>query len=504
MNVKVTNLSETATFRGQRGQITAFNAGGSTPYDAYVTSVDGYHVYLDVWVSQKLSIAESKSDAEKLLRVIDEITDIASTSATVDDIWLFEVQGLRIHVFVDASQCNAVSVGRLLAFASYMTKSIDKRVRRIAGDDYQGTCMAAAHGHAVVLSTGREGDDSLISFGDAANRPAKRLGRDDISDGHLVIPMDVANQSPLLEATRAQQSGNTWCHIDVLHGAFPNFLSKEEVKTLEALVESLTPDGTANRIVNFAATIDGVVNLEAGTVREPTVANGLVFRADLHGFTKRVEEASMRGDQALQAVVGEFLLIMQIPDAFEKVIGQPATRLPWAGDCYNAVFFLKNGQQYRDLRENVLPITCLRWHDPDGQVNSTRSDDLRKIAVRQQWSVGVSGGDNAGRVLLANVQTPHRQFMVAAGWAVKHSFEAQNTSGLGEGESAVHHEDHAQMCQPFKDTFDSWDGGRGYRKAAKENLGSAAAEEVKKLTAEKVVGSVTAPHIQVSSRPYCG
>jgi len=504
MNVKVTNLSETATFNRQRGQVTAFNASRSTPYDAYIASVDGYHVYLDVWVSQKLSTAELKGDAEKLLRVIDELADIASTSATVNDIWLFEVQGLRIHVFVDANQCNAMSIGRLLAFSSYMAKSVDKRVRRIAGDDYQGTCMAAAHGHAVVLSTGRDGDDSLISFGNAANRPAKRLGREDISNGNLVIPMEVANLSPLLEHIRSEQSGNSWCHIDVLRGDFPCFLSKDEVKTLESLVETLTPDSTANRIVNFAAVVGGVVNLEAGTVREPTVANGLVFRADLHGFTKRIEEASRRGDESLKAIVGEFLMIMQIPDAFEKVIGQPATRLPWAGDCYNAVFFLKNGQMYQDLREKVLPITCLRWHDPDGQVNTTRPDDLRKIAARQQWSVGVSGGDNSGRVLLANVHTPHRQFMVAAGWAVKHSSEAQNASGLGEGESAVHHEDHAQMCQPFKGKFDSWDGGRGYRKASKEDLASAASEEVRKLTAEKAVGSVSAPHIQISSKPYCG
>ena len=294
MNIKDTNLSETATLRGKHGETTALSASADTPYDALIASIDGYHVYLDVWVSQKLSTAESKSDSEKLLRVIDEIADIASTAAAVDDVWLFEVQGLRVHIFVDASQCDATSVGRLLAFSSYMAKSVDKRVRRIAGDEYQGACMAAAHGHAVALSTGRDGDDSLISFGDAANRPAKRLAREDISNGHLVVPMEVASQSPLLDLTRVEQSGNSWCHIDVLRGTYPHFLSKEEVKTLESLVESLTLEGSANRIVNFAAMAGGMVNLEAGTVREPTVANGLVFRADLHGFTKRVEEAGIR------------------------------------------------------------------------------------------------------------------------------------------------------------------------------------------------------------------
>jgi hypothetical protein len=60
-----------------------------------------------------------------------------------------------------------------------------------------------------------------------------------------------------------------------------------------------------------------------------------------------------------------------------------------------------------------------------------------------------------GRLLIANITTRERSFMVAAGWGVRYSLEAQNAKGLAATESAVQIVDHADMCEPYKGKFSS-------------------------------------------------
>ena len=291
-------------------------------------------------------------------------------------------------------------------------------------------------------------------------------------------------------------------HIDVLRKKFPTLITEEELINLSvAIDESLTARAVSKRLVTFAANAQEFINVETSTVEKPAVATGLVIRADLDGFTAKIEEATVRGEEAIKKVVEEFLNILQLPDEFEAYLDQPVVRLPWAGDCYNAVILSENGQTYEDLRRNLTPIACLRWHDPEGEVNANRADTLRKIATAHQWSIGIAGGAR-GRLLIANITTRERSFMVAAGWGVRYSLEAQNAKGLAATESAVHIEDHADMCEPYKGKFSSWEAGRGFRKATATSLQEAADAQIEQLGPEKAVPSIVVPHIQVSSRPY--
>jgi len=509
MEIKFSNLTEVASSRS-RGIIknSALSAGAfsATPiYDAIVAPTVGFHLYGDLFVSDSLSTAESEATAQKLLEAIEDVADIASAATALSDVWLFEVQGLRTHIFIEADTSNSQSIGRVLSFASYFAKSVDKRLRKLVGADYRRFCMAVAHGEAIVISTGRDGDDSVISLGNAANRPAKRLAREDIEDGILVLPQELAVHSPLLAKETSAQASNRWVHVDVLKREFPAMLSESEQLNFSARIdESLSARGTSRRFVSLSANIRDFINVETSTVERPAVAQGLVIRADLDGFTAKIEEASKRGEAAIKKVVIEFLSILQLPDAFEKYLDQPMVRLPWAGDCYNAVILPSSGQSYADLRKNLAPVACLRWHDPKGEVNETRKPDLKAIAAAHKWAVGIGGGTGSkGRLLIANITTRERSFLVAAGWGVRFSLEAQNSRGIAASESAVHHEDHAEMCDPYKTKFNSWEGGRGFRKAKATSLQEAADEQIASLAPEKAVPSIVAPHIQVSSRPYC-
>ena len=162
MQIKFSTLDEAASkWRGHR--LIANSAfGATTIYDAVVVPTTGFHLYGDLFLSEALSTAETEKMAQTLLEAIENVADIASaTAAELSDVWLFELQGLRTHMFLEAETCDAQSIARTLSFASYFAKSVDERLRKLAGDDYRGFCMATAHGDAIVISTGRDGDDSL-------------------------------------------------------------------------------------------------------------------------------------------------------------------------------------------------------------------------------------------------------------------------------------------------------------------------------------------------------
>ena len=121
-------------------------------------------------------------------------------------------------------------------------------------------------------------------------------------------------------------------HIDVLRKKFPTLITEEELINLSAAIdESLTARAVSKRLVTFAANAQEFINVETSTVEKPAVATGLVIRADLDGFTAKIEEATVRGEEAIKKVVEEFLNILQLPDEFEAYLDQPVVRLPWGG-----------------------------------------------------------------------------------------------------------------------------------------------------------------------------
>lgn len=503
MAIRITNLRDVAarTQLSKTAHLKSFTEGRAVTLDALVARTVGFHVYGDLEVKNRMEKANTEDMARLFLEAIEETVAIAAAFTQVDDIWLFEAQGRRFHLFIDADTADEASLNKLLAYCSYVAQSVDNRVRAIIPDDYVKFSLAVDHGRAVVISTGRAGGDSLISLGNAANVPAKRLSRTDISDGNLVIPIELARKNPVLAKECAEQSGSNWVHVNVLLKRFVA-LARDQIDILECVATTtrVVDEGLVKRAILFEALAAKSDESTAASVQQPLVVKGLVFRADLHGFTRKIEEAYDRGEAAVSQVVQEFIDILKLPDAFEQVLGNPSVRLPWAGDCYTLVIQPRTYEDYAAIRRTLPAIVCYLWHDPDGTVNEKRPAGLRQTAPKHKWSVGIAGGtESEGHVLLANINTSERRFLVAAGWSQAVSLEAQNAGGLAETESAIHVEDHRELEAKFQEAFTPWGDSRGLRKATLKRLTDAH----NGTKVEVITPSV--PNIVVPSRPYfCG
>jgi hypothetical protein len=80
---------------------------------------------------------------------------------------------------------------------------------------------------------------------------------------------------------------------------------------------------------NFARGLSEGISL----TKTPVRTRGMCLRADLDGFSKKVEEAFQKGPQAVAALVQEFTSVLQYPIDFAQRLGRPIIELPWAGDC---------------------------------------------------------------------------------------------------------------------------------------------------------------------------
>jgi hypothetical protein len=478
--------------------------------EVMISDTTGFHIYGDLHLNLDLAAATDQDKANLFLEVLEDYARIASDFARGrPEVLIFEVQGERIHLFFNRNTANESTISELIDFCAYFTDAVYDVIKPKVGEDWGGFCMAADFGRAIVLSTGAEGDDSLISLGNPANAPAKRLARQpQVKSGHLALRSGLAKFCPEIKDVAGRYSVGSWIEVDVKDR--PMLIQKSANATIleEAIANSksasLNRDG--RQTVALSAKAAEFVETGRATVQNPTFVQGFIFRADLDGFTRRVDAAFSQNDpQAIQRLVLEFLQIMKIPEAFEDYVGRPMIRLPWAGDCYNAIFLPKDHESYEATQSYIPAVVSTRWLDPDGQVNATRDEALSAAAKRNQWSVGIAGGEESkGRLLVANINTWHRSFLVVAGWGARRSIDAQNADGLKANEAAVHTDDHQALNSSYKAAFGVWSTGPvDYRKATAADLGRAEKAVVASYASVQIAPKTPALVIP-AARPYYG
>lgn len=475
--------------------------------EVLISDAIGFHLYGDLHTTLELSAATDQDKANLFLEVLEDLAAIISDFARANpNILIFEVQGERIHLFLNRAQLDSTTVAELIEFSAYLTDAVYATIKPKIEKYWAGFCLAGDFGRAIVVSTGHEGDDSLISLGNPANRPAKRLARTpQVQSGHLALPCEIAEKSPEVRDIDGRYSVGDWIELNVKDRPRPIQKSATDILLESAITNAQLSANSRQgkgRRVSFAVTAAEVVPTAGATVEKPTFVEAFVIRADLDGFTKRVEAAFAKNDQnAIKMLVLEFLQIMKLPDAFENYLGRPFIRLPWAGDCYNVVLLPKDYENYEAMRDYLPAVASLRWLDPDGKVNATRNLELAAVARANNWSIGAAGGEESkGRLLIANISTWHRRFLIVAGWGARRSLDAQNAKGLRAGESAVHEEDYAELEDSYKKAYNSWENGPvAYRKATAAALKNA---ETAKLE-HKVQIITRTPVVPVpASRPY--
>ena len=347
----------------------------------------------------------------------------------------------------------------MTSFARVWNAGVNNVVKPKAGDDFKSFSMAADFGSCLVLnSSGGDVSESLISLGNAANRPAKHLSRWTTDrNGHLKV--NVAALTPGGETKEA-----VWKDFDV---STPTEFSRtgNDRVILNRVTEGIDPAISAY----MAKDLTPVGN---APVHAPIKKQGFAFRADYDGFSRRVEAVMAAPEQAQQALVDEFDTIMkEVPKAFAVKINGTVHTFPWAGDCAN--LFIEPKIDYETAQASLPATAAQTWHK-----NAREYKGVRVPEGGHKWAVGVLGGED-GATLMARVHTQHRTFAVAAGWAWGRSIDAYQAKGMAAEDSVIANEDKSALddayAAPFKEidsrfqkaTFDALDRAIGDR--AKEN-----------------------------------
>ena len=412
--------------------------------------ITGFHIYGELNLTMKLTAAKDTSDAGKLLRVIQEYTLIAEACASVASVQLLEVQGERIHLLMPLPKVDANSVEELLRFSTAFTKEVYSRISKTAGKEFRGFKMAADHGRAILVSTGGQPNGSIVSLGPAANAPAKELKRNGVA-AHL--RMRVKHYAARVPTTSHEE----WINVPVLEptGVIANFASAELTGRYADRSNQFIVEGMRTPMTVRFADAGFLTNFAGGYVGQAIKVQGFPLRADLDGFSKEVETAFANGGSAVIALVQRFFSIMHYPDQFRVRMGKTID-LPWAGDCAT-VIVLPNGNGYAEAREFLPAKAASEWHTQVGESDSHKNKWSGYFG-KATWSVGVAGGDEdegaSGFVVVAPIAGRNRDFMVAAGWGIGRSLDAQESEGVKGNDTVIPGVDYLALDSGHKANFE--------------------------------------------------
>lgn len=465
--------------------------------------VTGFHIYGHLGLHLRLAAAEEAKNADTYLDLLEEYAQIAEACSGRVGAALLEVQGERLHFLLPAAALDNASIKQLLQFCIALTGTVYDTLKPKAGEDWDGFALAADHGRVIVIATGREGDDSVVSLGNAANRPAKRLARTPaVKAGYLALASAVFGKSPLLISGGAFRADQAWIEINVKEPA--GYLAPViNVPLQNQMNESATAIANAFRerrnLVTFATANDIAAH---ATIDDPVEVQAICVRADLDGFSRQVEAAFAAGtEQAIRSLIQRFLVIMDFPEEFGKRLNRTVISLPWAGDCATQIIPLNRGEIWATLRKTMPAVAAITWHDCDGE-DDGRIQEIRTAMEGTRWAIGVAGGDedegSSGRMLIANIRTAARKYRVASGWNVRRSLDAQQADNVVADDTVVHITDYDGLNTNYQIAFKELRDSTIFRCA---KLAALKRVRQNQIAAMSVQTSVTVPNIIAGAIP---
>lgn len=449
----------------------------------------GFHIYADLRLNLNVAAAEDARKAMKCVDLLEDFTVIADRCAGLIGAHVLEVQGERIHFALPAAD-PASQLGNLLRFAAALTRTVYEEIKPAAGDDWQGFSMASDHGPAVLIPSSY-GGGSLVSLGNAANQPAKKLGRG-VDSGHLALPNRIGKGLP-----GAKSSGD-WVEIDVNKPvvATQSYFDQQLTEGMRQAAHAVFQQRTQHTGRDFARDMfDGI-----SFAKTPLRTRGMCLRADLDGFTKAVEDAFR--NQKVGELVRQFTDVMQYPLEFAQKIGKRLIELPWAGDCCTILILPQNGEAVEAMRA-TLPVEAGRcWHGIAYENGGSRRWTASLGSAK--WAVGLACGDHDeggnGNAIITEFPAAGRSFRVIVGWCGRRAKDAQETSGIKGDDVVVPVVDYQNLEEVLKPLFEMV--GSDYRYSTYLKL-KQAGKSVAKPLATAVTKHVTGISIALPApKPY--
>lgn len=398
------------------------------------------HVYVKLDFEPAHERARTPDDARSFLKSVARASVGASLLAERYSGALLEVQGSMLHVALPSSS-NMVREFAADLHGIYRDVFSDSRGR------VRGWRVAADSGRTLVVAgRGVHGDQSYVSLGKSANRPAKHLYeqlevreehrslkrfclgvRDPASERWQHVALDTLPQS-LVEAKEIADAART---RDPRMEFFPAFPAQPQRVTARAA--PVPPAGAPG----------------SQTADQPHSYFGWVMRCDLDGFTSRVEEC-FDNDAKLQDLARQFYVIMDEAAQFVGRHPQVLAQLPWAGDNFTAAALLANKDDYdRAIPRRLVELSLDFEKD---------MADTAKQSGFGGWAYAVAGGDvhgnSNGNVYLGSVIVGDRRFLVGVGEGFGRSAQAFTDISPKAKVVVVYEPDWARLDEPYKQAFE--------------------------------------------------
>jgi hypothetical protein len=463
-----------------------------------------WHIYIKLDFQKQYENAETKADGHAFVVSVARAAAAAELVLRGADGIVVEVQESVIHCLIHDVHKNPEAMRR-------QCSAIHRALEFVfsGGSKVEGWRMTADWGKTLLVrGRGIHNDDSYVSLGNAANAPAKHLYSE------LSVPSEVDRRLKRYMLGVRDAESNNWRHESLtvlLSEGFTKIASAEltEAKTREFHVTNmLTKEARAVRDFDSGQSL---VHLRANDMVEtneaPVAFFGWVMRADLDGFTARVENCFDDDDELL--VLGKkFQDIMDEGARFAGLHSELLVQLPWAGDNFTAAVTFADRDAYHFAIDRRYVEFSLDF-----------ANELKSVTANaglQGWAQTSAGGDvhgNAhGNIYVGSVSFENRRFLIGAGVGFGRTSQAFSDMKPKSGELVIFDDDYSSLLKPYQNQFvgrTRHDGAVStlFRKAIMADLTeariqidrslSSVAQPVK--TSVTIGGGLTA---KVSSRPY--
>lgn len=398
------------------------------------------HVYVRLDFEKRFEAARTAEDARGFLRSVARAATAAAHLAEELGGALMEVQGSVLHVALPTPIGDTTTL-RFASDLHWVLRALfDRPDARVRG--WRMTADAGAT--LVVRGRGVHGDDSFVSLGRAANRPAKHLY------AQLELPEDKRRLKRFWIGVRDAQSG-AWRYTS-LEDTAPRVdkarVVAEKAQAAEPAIDYSRPISTPMAKAS-AAPIGPAWSPSSPSADRPQSYFGWVMRADLDGFSARVE-GCFDNDLRLQELALEFRAIMDAAAEFVERHRETLVQLPWAGDNFTAAALFSTVGQYDAAAPDRLVELSLDFEK-----------DMRSaagVAELRGWAHGVAGGvphgNSHGNVFIGAVLIGGRRFLVGAGEGFGRSAQAFGDVNPDASQLVLYHEDTGRLAPHFREAFE--------------------------------------------------
>jgi hypothetical protein len=415
-------------------------AGGVRPFTPQPLA----HIYVKLDFKPQFENAANADDAKGFLRSIYRAAAAAHGIAEQYGGMLLEAQGSTLHIGLPHAHANVESttagafVGDLHLAYRLIFDNPKSRV--------DGWRMAIDAGKTLIVAgQGVHGDDSWVSLGKSANRPAKHLY------AQLELSEDKRSLKRFFVAARNPATGQ-WHHQPL--DRFPSRLVRtksiaEDARRADPRFDFVEAASGWKRVQARAYPLAPAGSPGSPSPEKPRVHFGWVLRSDLDGFTARVEEC-FDNDLKLQELAAQFYGIMETAAKFTDRHKESLVQLPWAGDNYTAAAVFTAKPEYDRAAPKRLVELALDFEK-----------EMRAEAEDKGfggWAHGVAGGvvhgNAAGNVYLAGVEVSQRRFLVGVGEGFGRSTQAFGDIDPKAKELVIYKPDWERLDQSYKKVFE--------------------------------------------------